>query len=90
MSNFFFGLALACIIANLVLTMIIIARLEKRNMKINYFLIRLLYPKYVHQYKNLIVSETGHTPSIFFGWLISINLAAVCAIAGILAHTGII
>ena len=75
---------------NIILTMIIITRLQKRNVKINYFLLRMLYPKYVHQYKNLIVQETGQIPSIFYGWLISINVAAVCAVAGLLAHAGII
>ncbi|MFC1554225.1 hypothetical protein ACFL7D_06305 [candidate division KSB1 bacterium] len=79
-SNLSAILSLISVVSNIVLTMIIVHRLMKRGVKINFFLLRMLYPKYVHQYKKIIINETGRTPVIFYFWLITINAALIFAV----------
>jgi hypothetical protein len=43
----------------------IIDFLQKRNVKINYFLIRILMWKYVNQYKKITLEETGTVGSLY-------------------------
>jgi hypothetical protein len=77
-------LALVAVLVNVVLSIIITAQLQKRGVKINFFLIRLLIPKYVHQYKTITLEEQGSVGGLFYGWVISINVALIFAVAGIL------
>ena len=58
MAGFFFVIFLVTFIR-------IIDFLQKRNVKINYFLIRILMWKYVHQYKKITLEETGSVGSLY-------------------------
>jgi ABC-type transport system involved in cytochrome c biogenesis permease component len=84
LSNLFLYLALAAMIFNVVVTMIIISKLSRRGVKINIIFLRLLFPKYVHQYKKMVTQETGRESSLYYIWLVSINLALVLCIVGLL------
>lgn len=79
-------LALLSVLVNIVLSALIVHELRKRGVKINYFLIKLLLPKYVHQYKRITKEERGAVGGIFYGWLISINAALVFGVAGLVAR----
>jgi hypothetical protein len=59
----------------------IISYLEKRNVKINYFLIRILMWKYVSQYKKMTLEETGSVGSLYTTYCTSaiLMLASVAA-----------
>lgn len=81
--NAFILLALAAVAINIVCSMFIIHELQKRNVKINFFFLKLYLPKYAHQYKQISVQETGKVGSLFYVWLISINAALVFAIIGL-------
>jgi hypothetical protein len=69
LSNFFLYLALIVMIFNVVVTIVFL---------------RLLFPKYVHQYKKLVAQETGKESPLYYFWLISINLALALCIVGLL------
>ena len=86
MSNFYFfiTLGLISVAINIILTIIIVSRLQERGVKIDWLFMRMLYPKYVHQYKVLIKEETGKVPSIFYSWLVTINGALVFCIIGLI------
>jgi uncharacterized membrane protein YidH (DUF202 family) len=84
LSNFFLYLALAAVIFNVVVTMIIISKLSRMGVKINIVFLRLLFPKYVHQYKKLVTQETGKESPLYYFWLVSINLALALCILGLL------
>jgi len=84
LSNLFLYLALAAMIFNVVVTMIIISKLSRMGVKINIVFLRLLFPKYVHQYKKLVAQETGRGSILFYSWIIFINLALVLCIVGLL------
>ena len=80
--NLFFILALAFGVCFITFSMMIVHQLSKRNVKINYLLLRFLIPKYAFQYKKMSQRENGKVGSLFYGWIISINLALLCVILG--------
>ena len=84
LSNLFLALGLAAMLFNVVVTMIIVGKLSRKGVKINIIFLRLLYPKYVHQYKKMVFQETGKESSLYSFWLVSINMALVLCIVGIL------
>ena len=78
----FLYLAIFCALFNVVITMIIISELQKRKFKINFFLLRLYIPKYVHQYKKMTLEETGKVGALYYWFVGSINLAWILAVIG--------
>ncbi len=84
LSDLFLSLGLAAMIFNVVVTMIIVTKLSRRGVKINIIFLRFLFPKYVHQYKKMVSLETGKESPLYYSWLVSINLALVLCIVGIL------
>jgi hypothetical protein len=66
-----------------VLSILIVHELRKRNVEINFFWLRLLIPKYANQYKKITLQETGRVGPLFYPWILSINLAAVLAIVAL-------
>ena len=83
LSDFFLYLALVAVIFNVVVSMVIVHKLSRKGVKINIIFLRFLYPKYVHQYKKMISQETGKESTLYYFWLISINLALVLCIVGL-------
>jgi len=79
------GLALACVLWNVVAGILICIELGKRGVKVNYVFIKALLPWYAHRYKKITLQETGTVGPLFYHWLVSINAALVTAIAGIVA-----
>jgi hypothetical protein len=65
-----------------VITMIIISELQKRQVKINFFLLRLYIPKYINEYKKLTLAETGRVGRWYYPCIGSINLAWILAVVG--------
>jgi hypothetical protein len=84
MFELFMALGLASAVVNVVLSMIIVGELQKRDVRINFFLIRLLIPKYMHQYKTITLQEQGRAGGLFHAWIFSINAALVFAVAGMI------
>ncbi len=80
--HLFLYLAIFCALFSVVITMIIISELQKRKVKINFFLLRLFIPKYVHQYKKITLEETGKVGSLYYWFVVSINLAWILAGVG--------
>lgn len=83
--HLFLCLAIFCVLFNVVITMIIISELQKRKVKINFFLLRLFIPKYVHQYKKITLEESGKVGALYYWCIGSINLAWILAVIGIIA-----
>lgn len=83
MSNLFFVFAILSAIFGVVSSIVITAWLSKRGIKINYIFIKVLIIKYVHQYRKITQQETGKPGPWFYSFVISMNLALVFAIVGI-------
>jgi len=82
--HLFLYLAVFCALFNVVITIIIISELQKRIVKINFFLLRLYIPKYVHQYKKMTLEEIGKISGLFYWWVGSINLIWILAVISFL------
>jgi len=64
-------------------SIIIYSELKKRNVKVNFIFIRFMIIPYANKYKEITKKETGRVGSLFYHWVISINIALVFGIAAI-------
>jgi hypothetical protein len=84
MSILFFVLALISVVFGIVFMIMITSNLSKRGIKINYFLLRLYIIKYVHQYRNITIEESGKPGPLFYPFVVSMCLALFFAIIGLI------
>ena len=68
----------------IVFSIMIVNEVTKRGTKINFFLLRLYIIKYIHQYKQITKQETGKVGPLYYPCVVSVNLAWICAIAGLI------
>ena len=87
MSNTFFILAVASAVWGVVSSIVITSFLARRGVKINYVFIKVLILKYVHQYRKITLQENGRPGPWFYSYVISMNLALVLTIVGIVLKT---
>jgi len=80
----FFTSAIFFLVCYVVICINIMRELEKRNIKVNFLLMRILILKYLHQYHQVTIQETGHPGPLFYYYIISINLAWVLAVIGLI------
>jgi hypothetical protein len=83
MSNLFLILAVLSALWGVVSSMAIASFLSRRGIKVNYVFIRVLIFKYIHQYRKITMQEKGRPGPWFYSFVISMNLALVFAIVGI-------
>lgn len=57
--------------------------LKKRGEKISFIWIRLFIFAYADKYRKLTKEETGQAGPLFYAWIISINVALVCALLAV-------
>ena len=69
-------------------TIVIYDNLRRRGIPVSFLWLRLFGPKYAGEYKSLTRKETGHTGPLFYHWLVSINVALVAAVSGVLMLRG--
>lgn len=81
MATFFAVLAFVSVGAAVVLTMMIVNEVSKRGVKINFFLLRLYIPKYIHQYRQLTLKETDKVGPLYCPCVGSYLMALVFAVA---------
>ena len=85
MANTFLVLALIFVALFIIFSIMIVHQLLKRGVKINFFLLllKLYLIKYISQYKRITTEETGQPGPLFYPCIVSVNLALVLAIAGL-------
>jgi hypothetical protein len=83
MANALLILALVFVGLFVVFSIMIVHELSKRGVKINFILLRLYLIKYIHQYKQLTLKETGKIGPLYYPCIVSVNLALVLAIVGL-------
>ena len=84
MSMYFFIPALVSVIFGIVFMIMIVSFLSKRGIKINYIFLRLYIIKYIHQYRKITIEENGKPGNLFYAFIVSMNLALVLAVIGII------
>lgn len=86
MSDSFFALAIVCAAWAVVSSIVISSFLSKRGVKINLLFFRILVLKYIHQYHKITVQETGKPGPWFYSYIVSINLALIFVIIGMVLN----
>lgn len=84
MANTLLILALVCVGLFVIFSMMIVHQLSKRGVKISFFWLRLYLIKYIQQYKQLTVKEAGKPGPLYYPCIISVNLALVFAVIGLI------
>ena len=77
-------LGVVCVIWGVVAALLIAAYLQKRGQTINYIWLRMFILKYIGQYVKLTREETGHIGSLFYHYVIPLNVALVVLIVFII------
>lgn len=83
LSNLLIGFAIFCALWGVVSMILIAEALRKRNMKVNWIFLKVLIIKYVGQYRKITLQETGKVGPLYYSFVVSMNLALVTAIIGI-------
>jgi hypothetical protein len=76
----FITLAITFLIIFVISSMLIVDYLNKKGVKINFVLLRLMIIPYADQYRKLTKKENGKTGKAYYVWLGSVNLALLCII----------
>ena len=84
MSNVLFILALPCVVWGIVSSIVMAAFMSSRGTKIDLLFFRILMLKYISQYHTITMQENGKPGPWFYSFIISMNLALVLVIVGIL------
>jgi len=82
MSTSCFILALIGVACGIATSIMIASFLSKRGIKINYLFFRLFIFKYVGQYREITMEETGKPGPLFYSFIASWNLALLFVIVG--------
>lgn len=70
------GFVLVCAIWAVTASLLIARDLEKRGIPVSFFWLRLMIFKYLHQYNTMTRQETGRIGSLFYHYVVPLNLAA--------------
>jgi hypothetical protein len=83
-STLFLVFAFGGIFAYVMASILIVTELQKRGIKINFIFLKMYIIKYAHQYKEITKKETGRVGPLFYLWIISVNVALVFAVLGLM------
>lgn len=84
MSTVLIAIALISALWGVVSTLVIADALQKRGIKVNWILLRMMILKYIGQYRAATRSETGRTGPWFYSFISAMNLAFVTMVAGLI------
>lgn len=82
-SNILIAIAVISGLWSVVSSISIAAALQNRGIKVSYLFLRVMIFKYIGQYRKVTRDETGRTGPWFYAFLISVNLALVTAVVGL-------
>ncbi len=83
MSNLSLILAILCLVWGVVSSIVVASFLSNRGIKIGLLFFRVMVLKYIHQYRKITMQEQGKPGRWFYAYIISMNLALVFAIIGL-------
>ena len=74
------GLLLVCAAWAVTAAVLIARDLEKRGIPVRFVWLRLMILKYLHQYSKITREETGRVGSLFYHYVVPLNVALVLAV----------
>ena len=84
MGELFLILSIMCVLWGVVSIIVIASYLSKHGIKISILFLRALALRYLSQYHKISKRESGKTGPWFYSYIISMNLALVFAIVGMI------
>lgn len=88
MSTVFFIVAILSALWGVVDFIMIATELERRGIHVNMFLARILFFRYLNQYKSATMRETGKVGPLYYSYIVAMNIALVCAVIGLILRAG--
>ena len=80
MSALLVGLILACGVWAVAASLLIARDLERRGVHVSYLWLRVMIFKYLSQYRRVTLEETGQVGSLFYHYVIPLNIALVLTV----------
>ena len=80
MSVWLVGLILGCGGWAVAASLFITRELERRGVRVSYLWLRVMMLQYLGQYRRVTLEETGQVGSLFYHYVIPLNLALVLTI----------
>ena len=80
------SLAMSGVIWYVVTSLLIYENLRRRGQKVSFIWLRVMAPSYASRYRAITKSETGKVGSLFYHWVVSINLALASGLLALLVH----
>lgn len=84
MSTAFLTVAVLSALWGVVDFILIAGALERRGIHVNMFLARIFFFRYLNQYRNVTMSETGKVGSLYHSYVAAMIVALVCAVIGLM------
>ena len=75
MSTVLIGLILVCGTWAVAASLLIAQDLERRGVRVSYLWLRVMILKYLGQYRQMTLQETGQVGSLFYHYVIPLNIA---------------
>jgi len=82
--NPFLVAALVFAVANVVMTIMVVYALQKRNIPASIIWARFKIITYLNQYRDATMQESGKTGPLFYSWIASIDLALLMFIIALI------
>jgi len=86
MAHFIISIAALSIVIFTISTIMIYSYLKDRGENVSFIWLRLFMISYASKYKKITKDETGKIGYLFYYWIISINIALLCAIILLIAN----
>lgn len=82
--NPFIIAALVFAVSNVVLTIMVVHALQKRNIPASIIWARFKIVMYLNQYRDVTIQESGKPGPLFYSWIASIDLALLMFIIALI------
>ena len=86
LSSLLLGIAICSVLWGIVSMIAIASALHHRGIKVNWIFLRVLIIKYLPQYREVTLKETGKAGPWYYSFIVAMNLALVTGITGYILH----
>jgi hypothetical protein len=86
MSNAFLVLAILSALWGVVDAILMAVALDRRGIPVNMLLFRVYFFRYLRQYRDATLGETGRIGPLYYSYITAMCLAFVCAIVGLIVR----
>lgn len=80
------SMAVRCVIWYVVTTILIYENLRRRGERVHFILLRMFAPWYAWRYQTITKAETSRVGTLFYQWIVSINLTLLLVLTAILVN----